>query len=679
MAMGALERDCAIIEQSLRQWSLGEAPATRVNAWQTTRVITDSHARTVYSYGRHFPLAIVYPHGRNHRSGIILLNGDRWPGFNSRTGAHQTECQRAAGEIARERSGWQVIIIPLSALDGAGIDGASIRPIAVDPDTWDRFTHTAIIERDTFGAAPVRPMVDNPSAYDWRRERVENEPLRKLADDTTERRRLAITIESSGNGIARAGIPAKVTREVTVYRKTVWRDGYYGRDGWQASDHNPPRFEYSLSGAIGTTTSTSYPTSVSAKLADDGASIALDWDSSRHWLGEALFSAERVSQSSRPCHTANPLADDGEWCAQCGGSLARDGIERREVRRRYRWLSSFDYNERAPLYFLAALPTRSRARSIDMALDDLAPRAVHSALARGLAVERQGDIFLIPTALTDADIANRGARRTRFTCHSHGAKPRAGEIGYAKPLDADGRRRMAQWRRKEYRRLVSQAPHNAAPVTDRGARKRFAALRSAHTAKVASLDATLRAAIMGAERLRRPYQYGYQSDGARGLASWQVRAVIARNVKDARARLDYERNHGGTDSHGRATVAHARDWYRRHNANRALELWRQADTAARLRFEPMAVFDSGARAAWSASVRDTLAIYGTAHTATEVAVTKVGTYVRGTVRHAPALVEQWRTDADHAPLRLAPDTWYLAVRNTVPRMVGSVAPRRRGW
>lgn len=671
--MSPTDRDCAIIREAMRLWALREDATKPTNHWQTTRVVTDHAARIVYSYGRHFPLAVVYPRGRN--GGLLLLNGDTagaqgWR--RTRTNDHQAATQRTAADICREAPGWQVVILPMSAIDGAGIDAATVKPLDIQPDTIDRFSHCAILPPDTFGAAPTRGMVDNPRAHNYRGE-LTGAPLLVPTDRTNERARVTLTVESAGAGIDRAGIAPRVTCEATVTRTTVWARGAWHGGDWQVTDLDQPEYAYAVSGAIGASQSSQYPTGVSADRASNGT-IELGWSSSRHWLGECLFTAVRVSESSRPCHTANPAAADTDWCPQCGSSLRRDGIERRTDRRRYRWLSAFDYQESPALYFLAALPTSSRARSVAMAIEDLAPRAVHAALARGLAVERQGDIFLIPTKLTDTDLANRGADRARLTMHTRGAKPRAGEIGYQAPLTAAQRRSMAEWRRNEWRRLMRlDANRGAQPVTDRGARASFAALRAKHADTLAAHNAKLTGAIFGADTARRRV-YGYMP--LADMSPRQARSAILRAVASARSALDYESRHGGADSHGRSTVAHARDWYRRHDRNRALELWRQAATNAAMKYQPAAVIGAPVWNANRERALAALAIYGTAHTATDVAVTKSGTYARGTVRHVPAVANE-RRDADHRPLTLAADTWYLAVRNTVPRMRGIAAPMRR--
>ena len=334
-------------------------------------------------------------------------------------------------------------------------------------------------------------------------------------------------------------------------------------------------------------------------------------------------------------------------------------------------LASFDYNERAPLYFLAALPTKSRASSIAMALDDLAPAAVHAALARGLAVERQGDIFFIPTALDDSAIEARGARRARLTMFTRGAKARRGEIGYRAPLNAAQRRAMHSWRIAHWRELMARDIANAQPVTEPGARKRYAALRSKHADTLAAHNANIRALIFG-----KVSNHAYGNPAA--LSTARRRTAIAYSIGRARQSLDYCARLDGRDANGNRTAAQSRDRYRAHNANRARELWRTAEIAATLRFDPMAYWQSPQSAKAAEDAREALAIYGTAHTATEIAVTASGTFARGTVKHVPAVANE-RRDADHAPLALDAGIWYLAVRNTVPRMVGTVAPRRRGW
>jgi hypothetical protein len=60
-------------------------------------------------------------------------------------------------------------------------------------------------------------------------------------------------------------------------------------------------------------------------------------------------------------------------------------------------------------------------------------------------------------------------------------------------------------------------------------------------------------------------------------------------------------------------------------------------------------------------------LYGTAHTATELAYLPDGTmFARGTIEHDPHRVLLQRREPDHAPLVLPGKTWWLIARNTVP-------------
>ena len=205
-----------------------------------------------------------------------------------------------------------------------------------------------------------------------------------------------------------------------------------------------------------------------------GEDTNVTWPTDRHWLGDSLFSATRVSRRRVPCpnHEPGRMADGtlSNVCEHCHGAMSNNrgrGSVEVVTRRRMRFLSSFDYNERAPLYFLAALPRKSRATTVDMATDDLAPAAVHAAYARGLAVIRQGDIFGIPTPLTDADVYARSVKRTRLYMWSHpNGKPRPGEVGYRRPMSpAAAQARTAAIRRDTLAAMHADMSADARPST----------------------------------------------------------------------------------------------------------------------------------------------------------------------------------------------------------------------
>jgi hypothetical protein len=147
------------------------------------------------------------------------------------------------------------------------------------------------------------------------------------------------------------------------------------------------------------------------------------------------------------------------------------------------------------------------------------------------------------------------------------------------------------------------------------------------------------------------------------------RATIAARVKRAREALETVQDRAARNAMGRAA---ARDVYRAPltAGPAAIVAMRMARSAARAKFYPQetgAGYDAHRRA-----VRNVLSIYGTAHTAREVARVRGGAvYVRGKVSHRPELDDgrpsRWDTRPEHRPLELRDDCWYLAVRNRVPR------------
>ena len=100
------------------------------------------------------------------------------------------------------------------------------------------------------------------------------------------------------------------------------------------------------------------------------------WETSRHWLGDSLFTADYRSGSAS-------------------------------------FLSSFDYQENPPQYFLCQLPANDSPHTVSEAIEALKPAAVREAEADGLTVTRQGDVFAIPSAVSTRDLHRQGATRTR--------------------------------------------------------------------------------------------------------------------------------------------------------------------------------------------------------------------------------------------------------------------------
>lgn len=105
---------------------------------------------------------------------------------------------------------------------------------------------------------------------------------------------------------------------------------------------------------------------------EDGKTV-YDWETWHHWLGESLIRA-RVT-----------------WKTE-------DGVEH------HRWayfLSGFDHQEPAPLYFFAEMPPRVKPATVAEAYEFLKPEPVLMAEQMERRITRQGDIFAIATPSLD--------------------------------------------------------------------------------------------------------------------------------------------------------------------------------------------------------------------------------------------------------------------------------------
>jgi hypothetical protein len=675
------------------------------------RVIFDTGRREMYSYGMHFPLARYVPAKRG-RGAQWLINGDTWPrrGF-SMTWRHQSETraaiETAIADAAKRGQLVSSLIVPFTALDGAGIDRDSIRAIHVREDRREPFRNTATIPaRFVSVPLPNRALVENES-----RARDPHGSAIMRTDTLASSLTLHVSTESLETGAASTSTTtAPLTRNV-VYRGydysmpvtvdchmcgatgQIANDPHGYRGGTAAGtsdcarcdgtglvvrhganvDYDPPKVTYWHGGSRELTVENV-----------DGDTALVSWSTDRHWLGDSLFMATRIDTRRVPCpnHAGTRAPDSPNvWCDHCGqivsevattttrgdGSVRIVAPDRAPLmtittRRRMRFLSSFDYQERAPLYFLAALPRKSRAVTVDMAVDDLAPRAVHAAYARGLAVKRQGDIFAIPTVLTDADVYARAVRRTRlYMWQRPGAsKPRPGEVGYRRPLSpAAAHARTAMIRRDTLAAIRADMAADRRPDTPAGFRRdkrhELAKLRAAmdrHAARIAAGDDVCQCTS------------NYNNPGTTcpscGLSQWwhsysaaNAATALARETREYASVLARPRVRAKGYASTMAPHAKYGKCY-----SRALTAYRAAVDAANVRYSPHVPVSEYA---------DTLAIFGTGHTASEVAVCRGGvTYIRGIFRHEPAIAGE-RRDRDHAAQKLDGARWYLAVRNTVPR------------
>lgn len=270
-----------------------------------------SEGDTIFSFGSHFPMAIVMrqklndSYSRHIRPTVgeprwVLVNGDR---YSATTSKHQALVR---GVI--EESELDYMIVPFSALEAAGINRASIEPLEVRPDR--------------------------------------TEEIHRSSPD-----------EPHGGG------------EVPVWVFTGRGDRRY----WEPHPDNLRRWFSSGNGA--------------AELGTDGR---WHWVDKKHWLGDAAFRAQ---------------------------------VRGKHGRRRF--LSSFDYQESTPLYFLCELPRTSKAETVEQAYEDLKPPQVKAAEAQLREVTRQGDMFAIPTTFNTREVKG-------MTPHGKGRivkRPRLGLLG----------------------------------------------------------------------------------------------------------------------------------------------------------------------------------------------------------------------------------------------------------
>ena len=80
---------------------------------------------TIYSYGSHFPMAVILS------PNLVWLNGVR---FSNSTANHQSHLRAA---IATKAPDATVLTVPKQALDGAGLLYETLRPVDIEPERFD--------------------------------------------------------------------------------------------------------------------------------------------------------------------------------------------------------------------------------------------------------------------------------------------------------------------------------------------------------------------------------------------------------------------------------------------------------------------------------------------------------------------------------------------------------------
>lgn len=408
------------------------ADAVRENAWPTngkgrelsmdgSSVLAD--LSTIYSYGRHFPMAQVI-RNKNGTVRLILVNGDT---ASVTTSQHQSACRATV-----QGMGYPFVIIPFSALDAASIERDSIELVEARPDRNETRQH-----RSEEPPGTSHPTMDDPEGATVVQESY-------LYNGTLDIETNLYHVPAGGGrwmtyGPNRETDPDNVTRSdeqpypeppssATDYDAwTEWRARYRQHASVKVAQRVPLQVPNPDRVYVGRSNWNT------AERCDDGV---WRWETHRHWLGDSCFRA-RVTERTMVTEWG-PAVESGRQAWDLGYHALRSGLHpehgrspypnggwavnthERVKRRRAYFLSSFDYNEAQPLYFLCELPRKGRPASVEEAYELLKPPEVLAAEAQGLEINRQGDVFAIACPeLTNKDIRSMLRRGERIVKRRH--------------------------------------------------------------------------------------------------------------------------------------------------------------------------------------------------------------------------------------------------------------------
>lgn len=256
------------------------------------------------------------------------------------------------GLVTPEGGRERYILVPFQAMEAAGVDFDTVKPIEVEEDHFENVVHEtprAPIERlrnlKALASETATRTGDRP---DVRAYEVEHRGFRFQAALRRE-----TTWTNSTTGVVQTWRPwnstgwTAIDRWQWVNQVHVWAPDIDGIWAWRAMQGLP----------------------------DGGFK---NWMERVHHLGACLFSARS--------------SEDG---------------------RRHKYVSSFDRHENPPLYFLAQLPDRSGAATLVEAIEALKPPLVKQAEQEKRRVVRQGDIFAVETSLTDEEVYSQARARVR--------------------------------------------------------------------------------------------------------------------------------------------------------------------------------------------------------------------------------------------------------------------------
>jgi hypothetical protein len=376
----------------------------------------------LFHYGHHFELARIMRDKRG-RARLVLLNGDSWNGsggFGPSTASRQSDARRVANLSTVPN-----LTVPFSALEGAGIDFDTIRPIHVRDDRETIEEHSSRVRPTKHLARMKDPNGATRMEMQWvynrethRSEQVEVE-VPVWVDNPNETESF-----NAGHGWCRGGAKRG---EDGIWRWLVHRhwlgDSIFRARCTENRTRKPTTEEIAEDQAWRTWTTQAEVLNARErelrrkawKLDDRYGRHSHDGD--YRTMTRKMFAAQGFNEAAdRVFHELEAHRSQRVW-----SNGMRNGRMPITVTRWATFLSSFDYQERQPLYFLCELPYGAKPNTVDEAIEALKPPEVAAALARGLAVVRQGDLFAIATKLTNQQVKRMGTitKRQRVLGTNH--------------------------------------------------------------------------------------------------------------------------------------------------------------------------------------------------------------------------------------------------------------------
>ena len=367
----------------------------------------------ICSYGSHFVLAQPL---RNRKGEVeaFLLNGDR---ATKTTTKHQDAVRSAIA-----RTGLPSVILPYSALDQAGIEPTSVRIVEVTEDRWE--TTTEVRHEFPAGAVWEYEHVTLPGSAGW-----VNSKTGEWLDQPSYVRPVPPEPQPRYSTFAASGEP-------DAYEKYQIE-----LESWRR-EHGEWNYTYGVQKNTGRKVLLNRKNGHNEweLFEDENGELAYRKDNARHWLGEALITADVHYQREVKCslcggkgevegYTVPRRAEvqgPAQWefeqypikgwidvpsCAGCGGV----GTVMKLAKRRAYFLSAFDRNETRPSYFFCELPPKVKPTTVEEALATLKPRTVKLAEQMGREVKRQGDIFAVPIVNLDTrKLSKQAASRIKM-------------------------------------------------------------------------------------------------------------------------------------------------------------------------------------------------------------------------------------------------------------------------